>query len=182
MRALPVEVQLEELVAAYRRSVAQAGFVDAKGARWTIRDFCSRVGGPKEWETLSFEEQRDLTNRQKRVVRWLLVTQRAAASTRYLFAGDPGRLGESAERFHRELFDRYVATATGIGFARIQARRQWVSIWMLAAALCVSIEDLDANSFESGRDELVRESRQRWPLRRSQHFAMYLHQAGAVLF
>jgi hypothetical protein len=116
MRALPISERHRYLVSAYVSSATQAGFVDHKSAGWTIRDFCSRVGGPEVWVNLSFDAQRSLTNRQKRVVRWLLVTQQAKASAPYLIAGDPGRLGETAERFHRDLFERYITTSTGIGF------------------------------------------------------------------
>lgn len=182
MRALDLSDEDQDLVAAYSESLRDAGFGEHKSALWAMRDFCSRVGGPTGWEGLSFEGQRKLCNRRKRVVRWLIVTQRVTASIPYIVTGEPGRIGETAERFHRDLFGRYRETATGIGFTRDHARRQWAAIWMVAGVLGVSIEQLDAVSFETMRDELVAESGRHCPIMRTQHLAMHLHQAGAVLF
>lgn len=182
MRALPLSEEHRELVASYAESLRNAGLCEHKSALWPMRDFCSRVGGPEGWTSLSFEEQRDLCNRRKRVVCWLLVTQRVSASTRYILAGELGRLGETAESFHRELFERYVVTATAIGFTRTHARRQWCAVWMLAAAAGVSLEDLEVAAFEVARGDLVADAERYRSRRCSERLGMHLHQAGAVLF
>lgn len=182
MRALDLSDEHRDLVAAYHQSLRDAGFSEHKSALWAMRDFCSRVGGPSEWASLSFEEQRNLCNRRKRVVRWLIVTQRVTAPAPYIVRGEPGRIGETAERFHRDLFSRYLETAIGIGFRRENARRQWAAVWMVAGALGVSVEELDIASFEAMREEVIAESERGCPNMRTQHLGMHLHQAGSVLY
>ena len=53
-----------------------AGLDTGPGARRAAHRFCIEVGGPDEWAELTLEEQCALDVRLRRVVGWLLVTQR----------------------------------------------------------------------------------------------------------
>jgi len=74
---------VEALVDVYRESLVAAGLFSANPVTSVARSFFARIGSDG-WERLSLTEQCGLTNKDRRVVGWLMVTGRLSGSADYL--------------------------------------------------------------------------------------------------
>jgi len=95
-RRVEVEVEVEELVAAYRADLLAAGMFAEHPVTSPARSFLSRVG-VDGWSVLSLAEQCATSLKDRRVVGWLMVTGRLKPTADYLVLGRP-YLGEIAAR------------------------------------------------------------------------------------
>ena len=71
--------EVEALVDAYRDCLITAGMFAANPVTSVARSFFARIG-PDGWERLSLSEQCAQSNKNRRVVGWLMVTGRLAGS------------------------------------------------------------------------------------------------------
>ncbi|MHB1891551.1 MAG: tyrosine-type recombinase/integrase [Acidimicrobiales bacterium] len=159
--AAPQNHEVEELVAAYRADLVEAGMFSDHPVTSPARTFLARVGA-KGWEELSLEAQCALPLKERRVIGWLIVTGRVQPSPDYLVACRP-YLGEIAARHQATFHERFRAASSELGFDPTVSRLQWSALVKVAACSGTTPEQLTASSIEKGRAMLVAAIRRRRP-------------------
>ena len=105
--------EVEALTDAYRDCLVAAGMFAGHPVTSVARSFFARTG-PDGWKSLSLSEQCAQSNKDRRVVGWLMVTGRLAGTADYLTRSRLG-VGEMASRYHPEFYSRFCATAALVG-------------------------------------------------------------------
>ncbi len=114
---------LDDLVGAYRASMEQTGMFAGRPTISVARMFFAPVG-VTGWDELSLAEQCAQPHKKRRVVGWLMVTGRLAATADYLVAARLN-VGDIASRHHHLFFTRFYDVAGEPGFAPKAVQLQW---------------------------------------------------------
>ena len=114
---------LQDLVDAYRTSMQATGMFAGRPTISVARMFFARVG-VGGWGELSLTEKCSQSHKNRRVVAWLMVTGRLAASADYLVAVRLN-VGDVASRHHDKFFTRFCGVAGELGFAPKAVQLQW---------------------------------------------------------
>ena len=104
----PAAVVTDELLEHYVASLREAGMYVGSPVVSVARVFFQRIGADG-WAGLSVDEQCDLPDKYRRVVGWLMVTGRLAATPEYLVRV-PAYLGGISSRLHPKPFAVFCAT------------------------------------------------------------------------
>jgi len=143
----------EDLLDAYRASMEKAGMFAGRPTISVARMFFARVG-VIGWDRLSLAEQCAQPHKNRRVVGWLMVTGRLAASADYLVAARLN-VGDMASRHHPEFFCRFCGTAAELGFAPKAVRLQWSTLAKIAVMHRVRPDRMTAAQLGAGRQALI---------------------------
>ena len=143
----------EDLLDAYRASMEKAGMFAGRPTISVARMFFTRVG-VIGWDRLSLAEQCAQPHKNRRVVGWLMVTGRLAASADYLVAARLN-VGDMASRHHPEFFSRFCGTAAELGFAPKAVRLQWSTLAKIAVMHRVRPDRMTAAQLGAGRQALI---------------------------
>lgn len=181
MNASALTEPQRRLVEDYLRSLDEAGLDSGPAARQAAQRFCAQVGDLNSWAALSLDEQCALHVRVRRVVGWLLVTQRMRASAGYLVTGATF-LGHIRARHHARLFAGFQSTGQSLGFIADRIKRQWAAVMRISALLGVPPGELTTAHLASGRCALVAECEQRARPGQAERLSMAIFQASTTLF
>ena len=88
MNAFPRSAELDALVGAYTQSLAAAGMSSGFPNDSVARSFFVRVGIPT-WQQMTLDEQLTVPKKYRRVVSWLLASQRMRPTAAYLVVARP---------------------------------------------------------------------------------------------
>ncbi len=115
---------------------------------------CVGVGG---WGELSLAEQCAQPHKNRRVVGWLMVTGRLAATAEYLV---PARLnvGDMANRHHHDFFSRFCRVARDLGFRPKEVQLQWSTLVKIAVMHQVRSDRVTPAQLGAGRQALIEAS------------------------
>ena len=145
--------EVEALVDAYRDCLITAGMFAANPVTSVARSFFARIG-PDGWERLSLSEQCAQSNKNRRVVGWLMVTGRLAGSADYLTSSRLA-VGEMAGRYHPEFYSRFCATAAELGFDPRSVGLQWSKLVKIAVIHGVVPQRITSDQLAAGRSALL---------------------------
>jgi len=173
--------RVEALVAAYRTDLEAAGQYSLKEVTSPARSFLLRVG-VDGWARLSLEQQLAIRGHDRRLVAWLIVTNRVRPTAEYLVASKI-RIGRVAMWVHREFHERFMRVAAELGFDPKSAELQWWAVAKVAALAGVPPERLSKSQLDAGREQLTatRRLHPEHPMR-ARPITTRLHGAEATLF
>ncbi len=123
MKAFPRTPEVDALVDAYTASLTAAGLSARYPNDSVARSFFVHVGIGL-WEQLSLTEQLAVPMKYRRVVSWLLASQRMKPTAAYMVVGRP-RVGAIGRYVHPAFCARFTAIADELGFDRRSANLQW---------------------------------------------------------
>jgi integrase len=155
---LPRDPEVEALVAAYRADLEAAGQFAENEVTSPARAFLLRLGGIEGWSRLSLEEQCAIRHPDSRVVLWLIATGRLRPTPEYLIRSHL-RIGRVSAWVHHEFHERFMATATELGFSHKAAELQWWAVAKVAAVAGVAPDGLTRKQFDSARERLIEAKR-----------------------
>jgi site-specific recombinase XerD len=144
---------VEALVDVYRESLVAAGLFSANPVTSVARSFFARIGSDG-WDRLSLTEQCALTNKDRRVVGWLMVTGRLSGSADYLTRSRLA-VGEMAGRYHPEFFALFSSTAAELGFDHRSVLLQWSKLVKIAVIHGVVPDQVTSDQLAAGRQGLL---------------------------
>ena len=153
MKAFARTPELDALVNAYVGSLAAAGRSAGFPNDSVARSFFVHIGIPR-WEQMSLQEQLEVPGKYRRVVSWLLASQRMKASAAYVAVARPW-VGAIGRHVHGEFFTEFTTVAAQLGFDERSAKLQWAALMKVAALQQIPPDQLDSALLHSGRDELV---------------------------
>jgi integrase len=154
-RLLPRDPEVEALVAAYRADLMAAGRFAESEVISPARAFLLRVGGASGWQRLPLEEQlRVVGARESAVVMWMIAAGHVQPRPEFLVGGYQ-RIGLVAGWVHREFHERFLATATVIGFSPKAAELQWWAVAKVSALAGVPPARLTSQRFEAASATLL---------------------------
>jgi len=172
----------DELLEHYVASLQQAGMYVGKPVISVARVFFGRIGADG-WTRLSIDEQCALPDKYRRVVGWLMVTGRLAATCEYLVRV-PAYLGGIASRLRPTTFAAFCATGAELGYSHKSLVQQWSVVAKVAALNRQSPEALSADLLARGcrdlLDALERQPRDTSAVRHA--VSRDFFRAGATLF
>ncbi len=146
----------EDLVVAYRTSMQNTGMFAGGPTISVARTFFARVG-VNGWGELSLAEQCAQPYTNRRVIGWLMVTGRLAATAEYLVAARLN-VGDMASRHHHEFFTRFCAVAGDLGFGPKAVQLQWSTLVKIAVIHQTPPERITTAQLVAGRDALIEAS------------------------
>jgi site-specific recombinase XerD len=149
---LPLSADQETLVAEYERDRRQARSSVVPAFITAARTFCYHTG-LENWAGLGWQRQTQLSLHQRAFVGWLVVTGRMAATADYLVMVR-GHLGELAARYHRELHERFVSTAAGLGYSQQLITMAWATLAKTAALAGIRPHHVTATHLQHAQAEL----------------------------
>ena len=153
MSRLSRDPEVEALLAVYRADLEASGKFAGNPMISPARSFLLRVG-VEGWSRLSLSEQCSISEHESRLVTWLIVTGRLQPTAEYLVASRL-RAGRVAAWVHREFHERFMRTATELGFASKSAELQWWAVAIVAALVGVRPDRLTRARFDSAREQLI---------------------------
>ena len=153
MSRLARDPEVEALVGAYRADLEAVGKFAGNPMISPARSFLLRVG-VDGFSGLSLSEQCSISEHESRLVTWLIVTGRLRASVEYLVASRL-RAGRVAAWVHRGFHERFMRTATELGFAPKSAELQWWAVAIVVALVGARPERLTSAQFDSAREQLI---------------------------
>jgi len=127
----PGHTEVARLIATYRSDLNAAGMFIDRAMISRARLFLTRIG-VDGWGQLSLAEQCAIPKGDRRVVGWLIVTNRLCPTPDYLVLGRH-HLGGLAARYHRGFHDRFRTTAAELGYAPHVTRLHWSALVKAAA-------------------------------------------------
>lgn len=146
----------EDLVGAYRASLQEAGMFAGPPTISVARMFFARVG-VGGWGELSLAEQCAQPHKNRRVVGWLMVTGRLAATAEYLVAARLN-VGDMASRHHHDFFSRFCRVARDLGFGPKAVQLQWSTLVKIAVMHQVRPDRVTPAQLGAGRQALIEAS------------------------
>ena len=120
------------------------------------RTFFARVG-VTGWGGLTLAEQCAQPHKNRRVVGWLMVTGRLAATADYLVAARLN-VGDMASRHHHQFFTRFCGVAGELGFAPKAVQLQWSTLVKIAVIHQTRPDRITTAQLVAGRDALIEAS------------------------
>ena len=155
MARLPHDPEVEALIAEYRAQLEAAGHFAENEVTSPARAFLLRVGGPAGWSRLSVAEQCQLTDpRESAMVMWMIAAGHVRPRPVFLVGGYQ-RIGQVSAWVHREFHERFMATATALGFTPKAAELQWWAVAKVAAVAGVPPDKLTRAKFDAASAQLV---------------------------
>ena len=152
---------VEELVAAYRTALLEAGMFAGHPVTSVARGWLSGVG-VEGWTAMTLAEQCATSLKDRRIVGWLMVTGRLTPTADYLVLGRP-YVGEVAARHHRSFFARFGAVAVQLGFDDRATTLQWSAVVKVAVLLGRPPDRLTPADLQSGREQMITAVRRHRP-------------------
>jgi hypothetical protein len=149
MKAFARTPELDEFVDAYTASLRSTGLSGHFPADSVARSFFVKVG-IERWECLSLAEQLELPAKFRRVVSWLLASQRMKSSVAYMAVGRPW-VGKIGRYVHTEFYARFTAVAAEVGFDERSGQLQWAALMKVAALHQVKPEEVTAALLQAVR-------------------------------
>ena len=146
----------EDLVLAYENSMRAAGMFAGRPTISVARSFFARVG-PDGWSKLSLTDQCAQPYKNRRVVGWLMVTGRLAATADYLVAAHLN-VGDIASRHHVEFCARFCGVAADLGFAPKAVQLQWSTLVKIAVIHQTRPDQVTTSQLVAGREALIESS------------------------
>jgi integrase len=173
---------VEELVAAYRGDLENAGMFAENEVTSPARSFLLRVGRDG-WSAMTLDQQLAVWGHDRRLVAWLIVTGRVRPTADYLVASKL-RVGKVAAGIYREFHARFLRVAAGLEFDPKSAELQWWAVAKVAALAGISPACLTKAQLDTGREQLVAATRRLHPDHpmRARPLTTRLHGAEATLF
>ena len=162
MNAFPRTAELDELVDAYTQSLAAAGMSSGFPNDSVARSFFVRVGIPT-WQEMTLDEQLAVPKKYRRVVSWLLASQRMEPTAAYLVVARPW-VGVIGRHVHADFYARFTAVADEVGFNARSMNLQWAAVMKVAALQGVPPQRLTREQLHAGRDELVTAIKEHCPV------------------
>ncbi len=162
MKAFPRTPEVDALVGAYTASLTAAGLSARYPNDSVARSFFVHIGIGR-WEQLSLTEQLAVPMKYRRVVSWLLASQRMKPTAAYLAVGRP-RVGAIGRYVHPAFCARFTAIADELGFDRRSANLQWAVLMKVAAFHQVGPDEVTTDLLHEGRDQLVAAIKQHCPV------------------
>ena len=95
------------------------------------RSFFVRIGIPT-WQEMSLAEQLTVPKKYRRVVSWLLASQRMQPTAAYLAVARPW-VGVIGRHVHADFYARFTAVADEVGFTERSMNLQWAAVMKVAA-------------------------------------------------
>lgn len=145
-----------DLVTDYETSMRDAGMFAGRPTISVARSFFTRVG-VDGWSKLSLGEQCAQPYKNRRVVGWLMVTGRMAATADYLVAARLN-VGDIASRHHVEFFTEFCCVAADLGFAPKAVQLQWSTLVKIAVIHQARPDQVTTSQLVAGRDALIESS------------------------
>ncbi|MDQ2845578.1 MAG: site-specific integrase [Actinomycetota bacterium] len=153
MKAFVRTAELDSLVDAYTRSLTAAGLSAGFPNDSVARSFFVHVG-IASWQAMPLAEQLTVPGKYRRVVSWLLASQRMQPTAAYLAVARPW-VGVIGRYVHAEFYARFRNVAAGVGFAERSIDLQWAALMKVAALKHVAPDRLTRDLLHAGRDELI---------------------------
>lgn len=153
MKAFARTPELDEAVEAYTSSLTAAGMSAGYPNDSVARSFFVNIGVPA-WEAMTLAEQVAVPKKYRRVVSWLLASQRMRSSAAYMTLARPW-VGNIGRHVHVEFYKRFCAVAAEVGFDTRSTDLQWAALMKVAALHQVAPDSLTADLLHQGRDQLV---------------------------
>ena len=182
MSRLQRDPHVEELVAAYRADLEEAGMFAENEVTSPARSFLLRVG-VDGWSAMTLDQQLAIWGHDRRLVAWLIVTGRVRPTADYLVASKL-RVGKVAAGIYRQFHERFLQIAAELGFDPKSAELQWWAVAKVAALGGVSPERLTKAQLDASREQLIAATHRLHPDHplRVRPLTTRLHGAEATLF
>jgi site-specific recombinase XerD len=131
----------------------EAGMFAGQPTISVARMFFARVG-VAGWGELSLAEQCAQPHKNRRVIGWLMVTGRLAATAEYLVVARLN-VGDMASRHHEGFFSRFCDVAAELGFAPKAVQLQWSTLVKIAVIYQVNPDQITSAQLGAGRQALI---------------------------
>ena len=126
-----------------------AGMFAGRPTISVARSFFARVG-VDGWDELSLADQCAQPDKNRRVIGWLMVTGRLAATADYLVAARLN-VGDIASRHHVEFFTEFCGVAADLGFAPKAVQLQWSTLVKVAVIHQARPDQVTTSQLVTGR-------------------------------
>jgi integrase len=154
--------QLDALVAAYTDSLVAAGLSAGYPNDSVARSFFVHIG-ISTWETMPLAEQLLVPRKFRRVVSWLLASQRMQPTAAFMAVARPW-VGVIGRYVHADFYARFGAVADELGFDPRAVELQWAAVMKVAALTHTAPDQLTSELLHAGRDELIAAIEQHCPV------------------
>lgn len=131
MKAFARTSELDAAVDAYASSLADAGMSAGYPNDSVARSFFVNIGVPA-WEAMSLAEQLAVPQKYRRVVSWLLASQRMRPTAAYIVVARPW-VGAIGRYVHGDFYARFHEVAAEVGFDQRSTDLQWAALMKVAA-------------------------------------------------
>jgi integrase len=162
VKAFARTAELDAIVGAYTDSLAAAGLSSGYPNDSVARSFFVRIG-VSTWETMTLQEQLGVPAKYRRVVSWLLASQRMRPTAGFMAAARPW-VGVIGRYVHADFHQHFSAVAAEVGFDQRSIDLQWSALMKVAALKHVAPNQLTSELLQTGRDELVAAIEQHRPV------------------
>jgi site-specific recombinase XerD len=146
--------ELDAAVDAYTTSLAAAGLSAGYPNDSVARSFFVNIS-ISAWEEMPLADQLAVPAKYRRVMGWLLASQRMRPTAAYLAVARPW-VGAIGRYVHADFYARFTAVAAEVGFDKRSTDLQWAALMKVAALHQVAPDSLTTELLHRGRDELVR--------------------------
>jgi integrase len=153
MKAFAHTSELDALVGAYTQSLTAAGLSAGYPNDSVARGFFVHIG-IAAWQAMPLQEQLSVPAKFRRVVSWLLASQRMQPTAAYLAAARPW-VGVIGRYVHADFYAHFCAVAAEVGFNQRSTELQWAALMKIAALQQHAPDQLTHELLHAGRDELV---------------------------
>ncbi|MHB1534822.1 MAG: tyrosine-type recombinase/integrase [Acidimicrobiales bacterium] len=154
MKAFARTPELDAIVEAYTSSLAAAGMSAGYPNDSVARSFFVNIG-IAAWEATPLAGQLAVPGKYRRVVSWLLASQRMRPTAAYMAVARPW-VGNIGRHVHAGFYTRFRAVAAEVGFDERSIDLQWAALMKVAALHQVAPASLTTELLHDGRDQLVR--------------------------
>lgn len=153
MKAFARTPELDAAVEAYTRSLEAAGMSGGYPNDSVARSFFVNftIAG---WEAMPLDDQLAVPQKYRRIVSWLLASQRMRCSAAYMATARPW-VGKIGRYVHADFYARFGAVAGQLGFDRRCTDLQWAALMKVAALHQVAPGSLTTEMLHDARDALV---------------------------
>jgi site-specific recombinase XerD len=153
MKAFARTAELDALVDAYTQSLAAAGMSAGYPNDSVARSFFVRIG-VATWQAMPLQDQLTVPPKYRRVVSWLLASQRMQPTAAYMAVARPW-VGVIGRHVYADFYAHFSEVAAQVGFDERSIVLQWAALMKVAALKHVAPDQLTRELLHAGRDELV---------------------------
>jgi integrase len=153
VKAFARNLELDAAVVAYTSSLTAAGMSAGYPNDSVARSFFVNIG-TTAWEAMPLSDQLAVPAKYRRVVSWLLASQRMRSTAAYMATARPW-VGNIGRYVHADFYKRFGAVAVELGFDERSSDLQWAALMKVAALHQVAPDSLSTELLHVGRDALV---------------------------